>query len=658
MTIPLTQGWRHEKPAGGWALKLSHMRRRLGPVDAALVVTTALMFTTNQTVLFFHVIFVLLTLGAFSWRFTEFAIRAGFWVTLTTAEVLLVVLAGGTQPDELIEIPLLSTILILVFMIARRRAEAQALLLEQDQAFLEAVLENMEDGVVACDADGNLAFLNRATRLFHGLPASPPSLDHWSDYYGLYEADGKTSVPDQDLPLLCALRGEPVRDREISIAPKGGEARFILASGKRMTGGSGQTLGAVVVMRDITERKRSEERLRHSLDALIALHEASQILGSTLEFEEIGQRLLEIVQRVSNLDAAVINLQDDHPEMRVWHTIGSASIWSWARSTPAAQAARRSALDTEQYQLFELRSSGPDTPRMVGLCLPLRVRDRVIGLLETYGSPALAEKQTVEILQSLASNAATALENAGLYRALAERERRLHELVGQMLVAQEEERRRIAYDVHDGLAQVAVAAHQHLQTFALHYRPRAARTREELDRALDLVRQTVGEARQIIADLRPTALDDFGLASAIRLQVEALRAEGWQVSFDVGLGEERLPVALETALYRITQEALTNARKHAQSTQVRIKLERCGEAIRLRVQDWGCGFQPDALSSGDAPGARVGLSGMKERVALLGGHLDIQSRSGKGTSIVVEIPLPAPAEEESASDSEEWYVAS
>jgi len=167
----------------------------------------------------------------------------------------------------------------------------------------------------------------------------------------------------------------------------------------------------------------------------------------------------------------------------------------------------------------------------VGLCLPLVVRERVIGLLEVYGPEALAKKMAADTLRSLAGQVASALENARLYGELAERERRLQELVGKILVAQEEERRRVAYEVHDGLAQVAAAAHQHLQAFAQYHPPASREGREDLDRVSKLVRRTVGEARRIIADLRPTALDDLGLEAAIRLQLEALRAEGWQISY-------------------------------------------------------------------------------------------------------------------------------
>lgn len=123
-------------------------RHGVGLIDLALVVTALLMATTDATVLFFHFIFVWLAIGAFFWRFPAFAIRSSVWVTIATLQVVHAVVAGKTQPEELIEIPLLTIILIVVFVIARRRANARADV-ERQQVFLAAVLEHTNDGIIA-----------------------------------------------------------------------------------------------------------------------------------------------------------------------------------------------------------------------------------------------------------------------------------------------------------------------------------------------------------------------------------------------------------------------------------------------------------------------------------------------------------------------------
>ncbi len=203
----------------------------------------------------------------------------------------------------------------------------------------------------------------------------------------------------------------------------------------------------------------------------------------------------------------------------------------------------------------------------------------------------------------------------------------------------EEERHHVAYELHDGLAQVAVSTHQHLQAFASRYHPRSPQARQELERALELAQRSVREARRLIAGLRPTVLDDFGLATALRLQVEAYRTEGWTIMYDEALGSERLPPAIETTLFGVVQEALTNVYKHARTMRIRLALERRESSIRLEVQDWGSGFEPSALFREFSPGERVGIRAMQERLELLGGHLLVSSQPGTGTLVVAEVPV-------------------
>jgi signal transduction histidine kinase len=401
--------------------------------------------------------------------------------------------------------------------------------------------------------------------------------------------------------------------------------------------GGGEAL--CVIVHDITERKRSAERLQRSLDALLGLYEAGQILSSSLEHEEIGSRLLEIASRVSNLTAAVIAVPSEDGELRIWRSAGLEGLWRQLRFSPEAVAARQKVLETRKYQTVQLPQPGDaDGPHLVGLNLPLLVRGRIIGVLEAYGPEALMERQYEETLISLANQGASALENARLYAELAERENRLQELIRKLITAQEEERRKVSYEVHDGLAQTAAGAHQILQAFARQHPPDSEKGRKDLARALQLVQQTVGEARYVIADLRPTALDDFGLAAAVRLQVEKISSEGSQVDYEEALGNERLPPEVETALFRVAQEALTNVHKHAPSARVKITLRRLNDAVRLQVRDWGPGFNPEKITDGGGPGERLGLSSMRERVALLGGHLEVHSRPGEGTEVVAEIP--------------------
>ncbi len=224
---------------------------------------------------------------------------------------------------------------------------------------------------------------------------------------------------------------------------------------------------------------------------------------------------------------------------------------------------------------------------------------------------------------------------------LADRERRLEELVSKLITAQEEERHWLAYELHDSLIQMAVVTQRYIQTFADTHPPDSKVKPGELDRALEMARRTVQEARRIVKGLRPTTLDDFGLATAVRQLVEELQKDGWEIGYEESLGKERLPTEVEITLYRVTQEALNNVQKHAQTTAVGVKLTQWGRKVRLEVRDKGRGFDPSAVSSEEGQVERMGLSSMRERVALLGGELEIRSTPGAGTSLVAEVPLPA-----------------
>jgi signal transduction histidine kinase len=266
-------------------------------------------------------------------------------------------------------------------------------------------------------------------------------------------------------------------------------------------------------------------------------------------------------------------------------------------------------------------------------------------LASVFNQMASAVERHVEDLRTSQQRELEARMAAeGAARQIAERERRLQDLVRRLQVAQEEERRRIAYEIHDGLAQVAASAHQHLQTFADYHAPDSPSERESLERTVDLVQRTVREARRLIAGLRPTVLDDFGLAQALRLEVEALRGEGWQVTYEEDIGDRRLPSQIETALFRVAQEALTNIRKHAGRAPVSVSLEQQGdgEAVRLEVRDRGRGFGP--AHERPRPGERVGLLSMQERVALLGGRCAVESQPGEGTRVIAEVPLVPPVQ--------------
>lgn len=509
----------------------------------------------------------------------------------------------------------------------RKRAEAT---IEQSERLYRAVVEQAAEHVFLVDAQNKRVL--EANAAFHRSLGYSSEEARGMTLYDFVAQDRKEI--DHDFRRILGEGRCLVGERRYRC--KDGSLVDVEVNASTIAYGDGEAV--CIVAHDVTERKKTERELRQSVDSLLAIYETGRILGSTLEAEEIGSRLLRLMQHISGAATAVFSMPDEHRQQRVWRAIGLENLQRRIRYTPAVQDAMRTVMSSGEYTSLDLEHSDPAAETLPALFLPLKIRSRTIGALEVYGPNAADEKGVVSILLNLTTTAASALENARLYGELAEREHRLQELVGKLIATQEEERRRVAYEVHDGPTQVAIAAYQHLQAFVREYPPDSPEQRRALEPALELAQRTVRESRAIIANLRPTALDDLGLAVAIRLQVDSLRDEGWQVGYEENLANMRLPDTIETPLYRVAQEALMNVRKHGQTTRARVRLRDLGEKIRLQVRDWGVGFESIPPPEG-GPGERVGLASMRERIALVGGALKVHSKVGLGTLITADVPL-------------------
>lgn len=277
------------------------------------------------------------------------------------------------------------------------------------------------------------------------------------------------------------------------------------------------------------------------------------------------------------------------------------------------------------------------------LSVPVESRSgALIGVFNVHSrAPRRFSDGDVDVLRLIASLIAGAIENANLYQALAEKESALEQLVRRTIEVQEDERRRIATEIHDGVTQQLVSIWYRLQACGYALRGDPDRAELELVTARGLVDEALTEARAAIHDLRPSTLDDLGLAPSLRtLALSQLEGQA-DVELRVDDGISLAPHH-EMALYRIAQEAITNIRKHAQAKKVRIVLRDEGTHVLLSVRDDGRGFESDA-KRGPGPATSFGLTGMSERAALIGGHLTVKSAPGTGTTLELVIPDQAAA---------------
>jgi signal transduction histidine kinase len=263
-----------------------------------------------------------------------------------------------------------------------------------------------------------------------------------------------------------------------------------------------------------------------------------------------------------------------------------------------------------------------------GLFVPLVVRDRPIGVIVAQDKQQPDPRFTdadVRIAEAFAERAAVAIDLS---------ERVAGDALRRVVEGQELERKRLARELHDETGQALTSILLGLRSIEDATRDQP-QVRESVLALRELVVSTLHDVRRLAVELRPKALDDFGLVPALERLAETF---GEQTDVDVqvqaALGEERLEPEIETALYRIVQEALTNVVKHAHARTISVVLTKRGDSVTALIEDDGQGFDP-SQASGDG----LGLLGMRERIALLRGRVAVESSEGSGTTVVVEVPV-------------------
>ncbi|MBI2847928.1 MAG: sensor histidine kinase, partial [Chloroflexi bacterium] len=196
-------------------------------------------------------------------------------------------------------------------------------------------------------------------------------------------------------------------------------------------------------------------------------------------------------------------------------------------------------------------------------------------------------------------------------------------------------------ELHDETAQTISALSIVLGRVHHDLRGASPDTIKRIQEAQDVVSRLLDEIRRLILDLRPMALEDLGLVSAVRWYAEShLEEQGVKMTVEVDAPSVRLPPHLETSLFRIIQEAINNIARHAQAQEAHIRLLLRGSTARIEVSDDGKGFDVEKVLRPQFSGQGVGLLGIQERAYLLGGRFDIHSHPGQGTQIIVEVPIP------------------
>lgn len=414
--------------------------------------------------------------------------------------------------------------------------------------------------------------------------------------------------------ILESLRtGSEIRDEEFQFRTKSGEVRAAQVSAARIQiGGAPGILGMV---RDITLRKNAEEALRASekrFRSLIEeLHVGVVLLNAKAEIQFANQAVLKMFGRTEDM---VLGRQPIDLDLIAVNEDGADIPWEM-RPVPRA-----------------IRTGEPVRNEVIGWRKPdseaaLWIMGGAIPILRPNG----------EIDHVIASfSDITKLKEA---------EERLHQLSAHLLELQDDERRRLGRELHDSLAQSVMAVNLDLAKVARCQSSLTDGATRALSDARATLREMSREIRTMSYLLHPPVLDELGLATAVKEYAEGFGSRsGIQLKLELQPNFGRLPQETETALFRIVQESLANIQKHSGSPTAKIRLCAGADGVELEVSDHGCGFDNAMLETRSASATRlgVGILGMRERMAQLGGKLDVDS-SSSGTTVRAKVRAPIEA---------------
>ena len=486
-----------------------------------------------------------------------------------------------------------------VDLTARRRAE------EQSRTFYE-LIEQARDFIGLAELDGRFRHLNAAGRAMIGVEADEVGELRILDYL---DGAGRELFIRSENPALLQhgeWRGE-TRVRHL----RTGEGLDVELNSFVIRLPDGKPAAIGIVQRDITTRKRAERALIAGEDAL---RRSEGRLKAILDHAPAAIFIRDAGGRITLANRETARILRRDPRELLGRT--------YDELFPPAVAERfarrdRQVLERGAAQLSEEPLAGDEEDQLY--------------LVATFALPAGegAEPSICHI-----SFDVTDRERARRALALSNEQRR--RLLAQLVGVQEEERRRIAADVHDDSIQVMTGAAIRLELLADQLeQPDQRRLISALDGS---VRSSIRSLRRLLFELRPPALDEQGLAAAIRAYIEeTLAPEGVAGSVEDRL-EQEPPLELRTLLYRVAQEALTNVRKHAGARRVEVMLTgAAGAAFGVRIRDDGVGFDPAALPA-DRPG-HLGMIAMHERVESAGGRLRVESAPGAGTTVEFDLPV-------------------
>jgi two-component system sensor histidine kinase DegS len=408
------------------------------------------------------------------------------------------------------------------------------------------------------------------------------------------------------------------------------------AADKRLFASIGSQIGVAIdnaqLHQNVARQLRIEQRL----------NEVAEKLTSELELDKILPKVLQIAEELTGTEGGVIALLDRESNLIGYPYLHNLPLELADVTVPKGEGLAGEVMATGHPAVIEdYQTYAGAIPAFVGagvtsiVAVPIVSGDQLFGALSlvTLDEAKRFSERDVAILAGIGRQAGIAIENARLYE-------NMHFYIGQITKAQEDERKRIARELHDDTAQALIDLSRRLDNLATSHEQLSKTVIGRLEEFQGLIDSILRGVRRFSRDLRPSVLDDLGLLPALEwLTANLMDEDGIKTELKVYGDKRRLSPEAELALFRIVQEALNNVRRHSQASQV-VTVVRFGEdRVRITVDDNGQGFELPGRTGDLATTGKLGLIGMHERAHLLNGTLTVRSEPGKGTTVTVDMPV-------------------
>ena len=519
--------------------------------------------------------------------------------------------------------------------------------LRQSRQWLNTTLTSIGHGVIATDEQGLVRFINPTAMEQTGWYHTEAIGKALADVFSLVDETSRKRID-----LLGSLNNFPRENSkngfEGLLLSENGKPVPVEANLTSIQDGKGEIYGMVLVFRDVTQQRETMQEIKRQANRAEALMQVASQLNSQFELPTVLNTICEITNRSIKATGTAVLLQSSNKE--IFRNMAGISDESEFK----AYQGRRFEIRKEVLQALLSRENPvivlqdvqghPNLPyfeiykrmdiKTLAMAALFRGKELIGALVSVFAQkPKILLEDEISLLRGLSAQVANAIENVELFEQVRVGRERQRKLSKSLVDVQEAERRHLAKELHDHLGQVLTG----LQFMLESAKQQASGTqRSNLEEIQDSVSDIIRQVREMSLNLRPSMLDDMGLLPTLLWHFDRYTSQtGIRVNFQRNEIPGRFPLEIETTAYRIIQEALTNVARHAQVSEVLVGLVVQEKTLWVEVLDQGTGFEVSAES--EKPSS--GLSGMRERVSLLGGYLIVESFIDQGTQIIAALPL-------------------